>query len=129
MRRTLVAGAVVTLMVVFASPATATIHPIVQSIACAAAAARENISVADPPGQTPEGFVGDSTSVSGTTLTVSFPSPLTFDNSDFRALIATGFVDQIVTNADGEVTSLLVDLTSLPKALSGSGGAHCANAA
>jgi hypothetical protein len=128
MRRTFVAGAVLVGIVAFASPASGTIHPIVQSIACAAAAARENISVADPPGQTPEGFVGDSVSVSGTTLTVSFPSPLTFDNSDFRALIATGFVDEIVTNADGEVTSLLVDLTSVPMALSGNGFLHCANA-
>ena len=128
MRRSLVTGAVVTALVLLAAPANATIHPIVQSIACEAAAARENISVADPPGQSPTGFVGDSVSVSGTTLTVSFPSPLTFDNSDFRALIATGFVDEIVTNADGEVTSLLVDLTSVPRALSGSGGLHCANA-
>lgn len=128
MRRSLVAGAVVTALVLLAAPANATIHPIVQSIACAAAAARENISVADPPGQTPTGFVGDSVSVSGTTLTISFPSPLTFDNSDFRALIATGFVDEIVTNTDGEVTSLLVDLTSVPKALSGNGWQHCANA-
>ena len=61
-------------------------------------------------------------------MTVSFPTPLTFDKSDFRALIATGFVDEIVTNADGEVTALIVDLTTVPKATSGQGGAHCANA-
>jgi hypothetical protein len=127
MRRLLVAFGV-TALVLVASPATATIHPIVQSIACAAAAAREHVAVADPAGQTPDGFVGDSVSVSGTILTISFPSPLTFDNSDFRALIATGFVDQIVTNADGQVTSLLVDLTSVPNALNGQGGAHCASA-
>jgi hypothetical protein len=128
MRRTFVAGAVVVGMVVLASPASGTIHPIVQSIACAAAAAREHVAVADPAGQTPEGFVGDSVSVSGTTLTISFPSPLTFDQSDFRALMATGFVDEIVTNADGQVTSLLVDLTSIPRALSGNGFLHCATA-
>ena len=126
MRRPLVASAILTALVLFAAPASATIHPIVQSIFCAAAAARENVSVANPPGQTPGGFVGDSVSVSGTTLTISFPSPLTFDNSDFRAMIATGFIDEIVTNADGDVTSLLVDLTSVPRAVSGSGGLHCA---
>lgn len=128
MRRTLVAGAVVTLMVLFASPASATIHPIVQSIACAAAAARENHSIADPPGQTPGGFAGEIISVNGTILTIAFPTPLTFDRSDFRALIATGFVDQVVKNSNGQVTALLVDLTSIPKATSGSGGLHCANA-
>lgn len=109
-------------------PANATIHPIVQSINCAAAAAREHVDVADPAGQTPAGFSGDVISVDGSVLTVSFPTPLTFDKSDFRALIATGFVDEIVTNADGEVTALIVDLTTVPKATSGQGGAHCANA-
>lgn len=128
MRRTLVASAMLTALVLFAVPANATIHPIVQSIACAAAAARENVSVANPPGQTPDGLTAENLSVDGTILTIAFPTPLTFDNSDFRALIATGFVDEIVTNTDGDVTALLVDLTSVPKATSGSGGQHCANA-
>lgn len=111
-----------------ASAATATIHPLVQSIACAAAQARENVSVADPAGQTPEGFSGENMSLDFPLLTISFPTPLTFDQSDFRALIATGFVDQVVRNANGEVTALIVDLTSVPKAASGSGGLHCASA-
>jgi hypothetical protein len=128
MRRSLVAAATLAVLVLFVSPATATIHPLVQSIACAAAAARENVAVADPAGQTPDGFTVEIISVDGTILTVAFPTPLTFDRSDFRALQATGFIDEVVTNADGDVTALLVDLTSMPKAASGNGFMHCANA-
>lgn len=59
---------------------------------------------------------------------IAFPTPLVFDNSDFRALIATGFIDDVLTNADGEVTALIVDLQNVPKAVSGQGGLHCAAA-
>lgn len=126
-----IAALSVTVVVLMGTPAGATIHPIVQSIACAAAQARENVSIADPPGQTPAGFEGvtEEFSFAPPFLTISFSSPLTFDQSDFRALIATGFVDQVVTNSDGDVTALVVDVTSFPKALSGKGGQHCANAA
>lgn len=127
-RRSFVTGALLVLLVLGASPAEATIHPLVQSIACAAAAARENVSVADPAGQTPAGFAGENLTIVGTVLTISFPSPLTFDQSDFRAMIATGFIDQVITNSDGDVTALVVDLTSVPKATSGTGWEHCANA-
>ena len=128
MRKTLSVGLLVLAAgALFAPASSATIHPIVQSIACAADAARANVAIADPPGQTPTGFSAEILTVSGTTLTVTFsPEPLTFTQSDFRALLATGFVDQIVTNSEGEVTALVVDLTSVPKAASGQGGAHCA---
>ncbi len=109
-----------------AVPAQATIHPIVQSINCAAAAAFAHVDIADPPGQTPEGLSGETISISGNLLTVSF-EPVAFDQSDFRALIATGFIDEVVTNSAGLVTALVVDLTSVPKAVSGMGFAHCAN--
>ena len=122
------AGMSVVLMVLAASPASATIHPIVQSIACAAAEAREHVAIADPPGQTPDGLVGENMSLDFPLLTISFPTPLTFDKSDFRALMATGFIDAVIRDANGDVTALVVDLTSLPKAISGSGGQHCANA-
>ena len=122
-----VTGAAVILTVFAMAPASGTIHPIVQSIACAAAQARENVSIADPVGQTPAGLSGEIISVSPPFLTIAFPDPLVFDQSDFRALIATGFIDEVVTNADGEVTSLIVDLRSVPKAASGQGGANCAN--
>lgn len=120
------AAASMVLLASFTAPAQATIHPIVQSVNCAAAAAWANAPIGDPPGQTPEGFVGDSVSVAFPFLTVSFPEPLEFSQSDFRALIATGFVDEIVRDADGNVTALIVDLRSLPNAGSGQGGAHCA---
>lgn len=107
--------------------AQATIHPIIQSVSCAAAAAWANAPIGDPPGQTPEGFVGDSVSVAFPFLTVSFPEPLEFSQSDFRALIATGFVDDIVRDTEGNVAALVVDLRDLPKAGSGRGGSHCAN--
>ena len=110
------------------SPAQATIHPIIQSVSCAAAQAWAHADVGDPAGQTPEGFVGDTISVAFPFATVTFPQPLTFDQSDFRALIATGFIDQIVTNSSGQVTALVVDLRNVPKAASGEGGAHCNNA-
>jgi hypothetical protein len=111
----------------FTAPAEATIHPIIQSVNCAAAAARANADIGDPPGQTPEGFAGENISVVGPLLTITFPEPLTFDQSDFRALIATGFVDEIVREADGDVTALIVDLRDVPNAVSGEGGAHCAS--
>lgn len=125
-----VAALAVTITVLMGTPAGATIHPLVQSVACAAAQAQENVSIGDPGGQTPSGFEGvtEEFSFSFPFLTISFSSPLSFDQSDFRALIATGFVDTIVTNADGDVTALVVDVTSLPKAGSGKGGGHCANA-
>lgn len=123
------AVASVAMLAAFAAPAQATIHPIVQSVSCAAAQAWANTAVADPAGQTPEGFVGDVVTPSPPFfLTVTFPEPLAFDQSDFRALIATGFVDEIVRDADGNVTALIVDLRDVPKAASGQGGAHCANA-
>ncbi len=109
-------------------PAQATIHPIIQSVNCAAAAAWANADVGDPGGQTPEGFAGENISIAFPFLTIAFPQPLTFDQSDFRALIATGFIDQVVTNSSGQVTALVVDLRSVPMAASGEGGAHCANA-
>ncbi|HET7736393.1 MAG TPA: hypothetical protein VFK52_10485 [Nocardioidaceae bacterium] len=111
-----------------AGVAQATIHPLVQSVSCAAATAWANAPIGDPPGQTPEGFSGDTVTPGFPFVTVSFPTPLEFTQSDFRALIATGFVDEVVVNADGEVTSLLVDVRNIPKAGSGKGGAHCANA-
>jgi hypothetical protein len=111
----------------FTAPAEATIHPIIQSVNCAAAAARANADIGDPPGQTPEGFTAENISVVGPLLTITFPEPLTFDQSDFRALIATGFVDEIVREADGDVTALIVDLRDVPNAVSGEGGAHCAS--
>lgn len=122
------AVASVAVLATFAAPAQATIHPIIQSVSCAAAAARANTAIGDPAGQTPEGFAGEVISVSPPFLTVAFPEPLEFDQSDFRALIATGFVDEIVRDADGNVTALIVDLRDVPKATSGQGGAHCANA-
>lgn len=116
------------MLVTFTAPAQATIHPIIQSVNCAAAAAWANAPVGDPPGQTPEGFVGDSISVAFPFLTVSFPEPLEFTQSDFRALIATGFVDDVVLDGDGNVTALIVDLRNVPRAARGEGGTHCANA-
>ncbi|MEO6200797.1 MAG: hypothetical protein ABIX44_06500 [Cryobacterium sp.] len=111
-----------------AVPAQATIHPIVQSVLCASAQAWAHADVGDPPGQTPAGFVGESISISGTWLTVTFvPEPLTFTKSDFRALQATKFIDHLVTTADGKVVAVVVDLTAIPKAASGMGGMHCAN--
>lgn len=109
-------------------PANATIHPIIQSVNCAAAAAWAHTDVGDPAGQTPEGFAGENISVAFPFLTISFAQPLAFDQSDFRALIATGFIDDVVRNASGQVTALVVDLRSVPKAASGQGGAHCNNA-
>lgn len=109
------------------APAHATIHPIIQSVNCAAAQAWANTDVGDPAGQTPEGFAGDTIAIAFPYLTVTFPEPLTFDQSDFRALIATGFVDEVVTNADGDVTALVVDLRNVPMAGSGQGGANCSN--
>ena len=108
------------------SPASATIHPIIQSVNCAAAAAFANAPIADPPGQTPEEFVSDTVTPGTTTVTISFPAPLEFSQSDFRAVIATGFVDEIVTDANGDVTSLIVNLADVPMAVSGQGGEHCA---
>jgi len=129
MRRILCVGLFVLVATVLpAPPSSATIHPLVQSLACAAAAARDHVAVADPPGQTPTGFTFEIVSVNGTILTVAFPEPLTFTQSDFRALIATGFIDEVVTNSDGDVIALLVDLTSIPNAGSGKGGAHCTGA-
>lgn len=121
------AAAGVAMLTGFASPAQATIHPIVQSINCAAASAFANAPVANPPGQTPEDLTAEIVTVNPPFLTVSFPTPLEFDKSDFRALIATGFVDEIVVNAAGLVTALVVDLRDVPNAASGQGGAHCAN--
>lgn len=126
-RMAIPAAAGVAMLTSFASPAQATIHPIVQSINCAAAAAFANAPIADPPGQTPEGLTVEIMTVDPPFVTVSFPTPLEFDQSDFRALIATGFVDEIVRNTDGLVTALVVDLRNIPAAASGEGGAHCAN--
>lgn len=109
------------------SPAQATIHPLIQAINCAAASAFANAPVADPPGQTPDGFTEEIVTVAFPFLTVSFPEPLEFSQSDFRALMATGFIDEVVVDADGKVTALVVDLRSVPKAASGQGFAHCAN--
>ena len=53
--------------------------------------------------------------------------PLEFTQSDFRALQATGFIDEVVRDADGNVTALVVDLRNVPQAVSGEGGANCAN--
>ena len=58
-------------------------------------------------------------------LTISFPEPLEFSQSDFRALQATGFIDEISLNSDGLVTALIVDLRNVPNAVSGQGGEHC----
>jgi hypothetical protein len=109
----------------WAAPAAATIHPIVQSVLCASA------QVGDPRGQTPlglqQGLVTESfgpAPVPGT-ATVTFSEPVTFDKSDFRALIATGVVIDVVTDADGNVTALVVAFSS--EALSGEGGDHCNN--
>ena len=127
LRVALPAVATAAVLTTLSSPAHATIHPIVQSINCAAAAARAHAPIADPPGQTPAAFAGEIFSVSGTILTISFPQPIALDQSDFRALQATGFIDQVVRNADGLATAVLVDLTSVAMAVSGQGGAHCAN--
>ena len=108
------------------TPAQATIHPIVQSINCAAAAAFANAPIADPPGQTPDGLTEEIITVAFPFLTVSFPEPLEFTQSDFRALQATGFIDEVVRDADGNVTSLVVDLRDVPMAVSGQGFEHCA---
>jgi hypothetical protein len=107
------------------SPAQATIHPIVQSINCAAAAAFAHAPVANPPGQTPDALTEEIITVEFPFLTVSFPEPLEFSQSDFRALQATGFIDEVVMNADGMVTALVVDLRNVPQAVSGQGGEHC----
>ncbi|WP_056923467.1 hypothetical protein [Phycicoccus sp. Soil802] len=107
------------------SPAQATIHPIVQSINCAAAAAFAHAPIADPPGQTPEDFAEEIITVSFPFLTITFGEPLAFSQSDFRALQATGFIDEVVRDADGMVTALIVDLRNVPMAASGQGGAHC----
>ena len=115
------------LVAAVAAPATATIHPIIQSVNCAAEAAWANAPVGDPPGQTPEGFAGENIAMAFPFITITFPEPLEFTKSDFRALIATGFIDDIVFDADGNVTALVVDLRNVPKAVSGQGGAHCAN--
>ena len=107
------------------SPAQATIHPIVQSINCAAAAAFAHAPVANPPGQTPDELTEEVITVNFPFLTISFPEPLEFSQSDFRALQATGFIDQVIRDTDGRVTTLVVDLRSVPMAVSGQGGAHC----
>lgn len=112
-------------LVLMPSPAQATIHPIVQSINCAAAAAFAHAPVANPPGQTPDALTEEIITVNFPFLTVSFPEPLEFTQSDFRALQATGFIDEVVRDADGRVTTLVVDLRSVPMAVSGQGGAHC----
>lgn len=121
-------AASIAMLVSFTGTAEATIHPIVQSVNCAAAAAWGNAPIGDPPGQTPDGFAGETFAFDFPYVTVSFPSPLEFKQSDFRALIATGFVDEVVRNSDGDVTALRVDVRNIPKAASGQGGAHCANA-
>lgn len=108
-------------------PAHATIHPIVQSINCAAASAFANAPIADPPGQTPDALTAEIITVEFPFLTISFPEPLEFSQSDFRALQATGFIDEVVRDASGKVTALVVDLRNVPKAASGQGFAHCAN--
>ena len=126
-RMAIPAAAGVAMLTSLASPAQATIHPIVQSISCAAASAFANAPIADPPGQTPEGLTAEIMSVNPPFVTISFPTPLEFDQSDFRALIATGFIDQVITNSDGLVTALVVDLRNVPPAVSGQGGANCAN--
>ena len=118
----------VAVLTTLTTPAEATIHPIIQSVTCAAQAARANTSIGDPAGQTPDGFVGEIVTVTPPFITIAFPEPLAFDQSDFRALVATGFIDEIVRDADGNVTALIVDLRDLPHAGSGQGGAHCANA-
>ena len=106
-------------------PAQATIHPIVQSINCAAAAAFAHAPVANPPGQTPDGMAEEIITVNFPFLTITFGEPLAFSQSDFRALQATGFIDEVVMNADGMVTALVVDLRNVPQAVSGQGGEHC----
>ncbi len=127
MRRILSVGLLVVVATVLpASPSSATIHPLVQSIYCAADAARAHTAVGDPVGQTPSELTVEEFSISGNLLTVSFGGPITFDQSDFRAMIATGFVDEVVTDSEGDVVALIVDLTSIPQAVSGRGGLHCA---
>jgi hypothetical protein len=113
-----------------AAPSSATIHPIIQSVNCASANGWANANdFGDPGGQTPANFTTENFSVEGHFLVISFPEPLTFTQSDFRALLATGFIDEVRRNAAGQVTALVVDLTSIPNAANGQGGAHCANAA
>ena len=112
-------------LVLMPRPAQAPIPPIVQSINCAAAAAFAHAPVANPPGQTPDALTEEIITVNFPFLTVSFPEPLEFTQSDFRALQATGFIDEVVRDADGRVTTLVVDLRSVPMAVSGQGGAHC----
>jgi hypothetical protein len=117
------------LLVGTAAPSSATIHPIIQSVNCASATAWANAAdFGNPGGQTPTGLTEEIMSVEGNLLIISFPEPLTFTQSDFRALQATGFIDEVRRNADGQVTALVVDLTSIPNAANGQGGAHCANA-
>ena len=119
------AAVCVTTLVLMPSPAQATIHPIVQSINCAAAASFAHARVANPPGQTPDALTEEIITVNFPFLTISFPEPLEFTQSDFRALQATGFIDEVSRNSDGLVTALTVDLRSVPMAASGQGGAHC----
>lgn len=128
MRMLVPTAACVAMLASSTGTAQATIHPLVQSVNCAAAAALANAPIGDPPGQTPEGFAGEIISVEFPFLIIAFPTPLEFSQSDFRALIATGFIDEIVRDSDGNVTALIVDLRNIPKAASGQGGAHCANA-
>lgn len=90
------------LLVLSAAPALAAIHPIVSS-ECAAASGSDVANLEDPIGQTPASF-----------------DPAEWDQSDLRALLATG-----VLYWDGG--SLQFDPTI--KALNGnSGAAHCPNA-
>ena len=118
-----------TLIVSTAAPSSATIHPIIQSVNCASATAWANAhDFGDPGGQTPAGLTAEIMSFEGSLLIISFPEPLTFTQSDFRALQATGFIDEVRRSADGRVTALVVDLTSIPNAANGQGGAHCGNA-
>ena len=120
----------VAVLVGTAAPSNATIHPIIQSVNCASANGWANAhDFGNPGGQTPDGLTAEIMSVEGHFVIISFPEPLSFTQSDFRALQATGFIDEVRRNAAGQVTALVVDLTSIPNAANGQGGAHCANAA
>lgn len=81
------------------SVAEAAIHPIVASF-CAKVAAT-NPNVLDPPGQTPPSF-----------------NPATWDQSDLRALLATGFLT-LIRDASGNVIGIAFDPT-LPMVKDGS---------
>ena len=73
------------------SVATAAIHPIVASFC--AKVALTNVNVLDPPGQTPQS-----------------ENPADWDQSDLRALQATGFLT-LIRDANGNVIDFVFDPT------------------